>query len=99
MIIITGAVTAKPGRLDELKRLAQAHVERSRTEPGCLSHAMSLDAENPHRLVFFEEWADMAAVEAHFAVPASRDFARAAATLGEGAELKLYDAALLRSTP
>jgi quinol monooxygenase YgiN len=32
---------------------------------------------NPLRLVFVEQWADRAALSAHFAVPASRDFVRA----------------------
>lgn len=99
MIIITGSVSAKEGRLDELKRLAQAHVERSRTETGCLSHAMSLDAENPQRLLFVEQWTDMEAVQAHFAAPGSKAFARAAAEIGEGAELRIFEATLLRALP
>jgi quinol monooxygenase YgiN len=32
------------------------------------------DAEDPNRLFFFEEWADQASVDTHFAVPASREF-------------------------
>ena len=46
-------------------------------EPGCISHAVHVDCENPLRLVFFEQWADRAALLAHFSVPASRDFVRA----------------------
>ena len=72
MIIVIGAVTAQQASFDELRRLAHQHVERSRGEPGCVSHAMSLDSENPLRLVFVEEWADLPALQAHFAVPESR---------------------------
>ncbi len=36
------------------------------------------------RLVFFEQWADRAALLAHFAVPASRDFVRALQPLAAG---------------
>jgi quinol monooxygenase YgiN len=50
-------------------------IHRSRVEPGCLSHAVYRDAENPLRLVFVEEWEDRTALAAHFAVPASRAFA------------------------
>src|SRR5687767_14873002 len=72
MIVVIGAVTVQEAGFAELRRLAQQHVERSRNEPGCVSHAMSIDSENPLRLVFVEEWADLAALQAHFAVPESR---------------------------
>jgi quinol monooxygenase YgiN len=42
-----------------------------------------VSGENPRRIFFFEEWADEAAVKAHFAVPASRDFVRQARALAE----------------
>lgn len=99
MIIVTGSVTAREDSLAELRAAAQAHVHRSRTEPGCVSHAMSVDSENPLRLTVVEEWADMAALEAHFAVPGSRGFAAAAAKLGHGAEIRVWDATLLRAIP
>lgn len=43
MIVIAGSVTAKPGWLDVRRRLALAHLERSRTEPGCVSHTTAVD--------------------------------------------------------
>ncbi len=76
MIVVTGSVTAKPDTFDEVRRLSLEHVHRSRTEPGCISHAVHVDCENPLKLVFFEQWADRAALLTHFAVPASRDFVR-----------------------
>lgn len=98
MIVVIGAVTAQEASFAELRRLAQQHVERSRGEPGCVSHAMSLDSENPLRLVFVEEWADMAALQAHFAVPGSRAFAAAAGRLGHSIELRVFDAQQVRAT-
>jgi quinol monooxygenase YgiN len=77
MIVVTGSVTAKPDTFDEARKLSLEHVHRSRTEPGCISHAVHIDCENPMRLVFFEQWADRAALLTHFAVPASRNFVRA----------------------
>jgi quinol monooxygenase YgiN len=71
MIVVTGSVTARPDSLEEVRRLSLEHVQRSRQEPGCISHAVHVDCENPLRLVFFEQWADRAALLAHFAVPAS----------------------------
>jgi quinol monooxygenase YgiN len=83
MIIITGSIVSKPDSLDEFLKLAQEHVDRSRSEPGCISHNVYVSGENPRRIFFFEEWADEAAVKAHFAVPASRDFVRQARALAE----------------
>ena len=56
--------------------LGLAHSVRSRAEPGCITHNCYVDAENPNRIVFVEEWTDMAAVKVHFAVPASVEFMR-----------------------
>ena len=45
------------------------------------------------RLVFIEQWADRAALLAHFAVPASRDFVRALQPLAAAATtIQFYDA-------
>ena len=93
MIIITGAVTARPDTFDELRAVALEHVHRSRLEPGCLSHAVYVDAENPLQLFFFETWQDRAAVATHFAVPASGAFVRAASKLAAAQMgIKLYEA-------
>jgi len=69
MIIVTGSVTAKPDSFEPLRDACLAHVRRSRSEDGCLSHAVHIDTENAARLVFFEEWRDMAALKAHFVTP------------------------------
>ena len=69
MIIVTGSVTANPGQVEALLEASLAHVHRSRTEDGCISHAVRIDSEDPMKLVFFEEWRDMAALQAHFVTP------------------------------
>jgi quinol monooxygenase YgiN len=96
MIVVTGSVTARPETFDEVRRLSLEHVDRSRQEPGCISHAVHVDCENPLRLVFLEQWADRAALATHFAVPASGEFVRALRSLATGpATLELYDASKL----
>ncbi|MGO9361117.1 MAG: putative quinol monooxygenase [Xanthobacteraceae bacterium] len=77
MILVTGSILAKTDTLDEVRRLSLEHVERSRKEPGCISHAVHVDCEQPLQLFFFEQWSDEAALRAHFAVPASQQFVRA----------------------
>jgi quinol monooxygenase YgiN len=96
MILITGSVIAREGRLAEALALSLEHVRRSRLEGGCISHAVHHDAENPNRLFFFEQWADQAAVAAHFAVPASRAFVKALGALAtEEPQLAMYDSTRL----
>ena len=68
MILVTGSVTAREDSFDEILRLSQEHVNRSRAEPGCIAHAVHVDCENPLRLVFFERWADRDALLKHFCV-------------------------------
>src|SRR3954462_7327707 len=96
MILVTGSVVAREDSFDEVCRLSLEHVERSRSEPGCISHAVHVDCEDPLRLVFVERWADRAALMAHFAVPASREFARSLHPLAAGATtIEFYDATRL----
>ena len=93
MIVVTGSVTTRQDTFEEARRLSLEHVHRSRGEPGCISHAVHIDCENPLRLVFLEQWADRAALGAHFAVPASREFIRALKSLAAGAStMEIFDA-------
>lgn len=78
-IIVRGDVTARPESFERLLEAALAHVARSRAETGCIEHGVAVDAENPLRLVFFEIWADAAALKTHFAQPGSAEFMDAVA--------------------
>ena len=82
MIIITGSVIATPDSFERILELSLEHVERSRKEPGCVSHDVYVDCQNPMRLFFFERWESDAAIKAHFQVPESREFVRALAESG-----------------
>lgn len=93
MILVTGSVIARQETFDDVRRLSLDHVHRSRTEAGCISHAVHVDCDNPLRLVFIEQWADRDALLAHFAVPASREFVRALREFAATATtLEIYDA-------
>ena len=83
MLIVTGSVTARADTFDALLEAALAHVARSRTEPGCLTHSVHVDCENPMRLFFYEDWADRGALDAHFAQPGSREFMAAVKALAQ----------------
>jgi quinol monooxygenase YgiN len=93
MIIVTGTILARPDSFDEVLAISTEHVLRSRAEPGCISHAVFRDTEEPMRLHFLERWTDMVALKVHFAVPESGAFV---ATLGkltvDRPEMTLYEA-------
>jgi quinol monooxygenase YgiN len=93
LIIVWGRVEAKPEHLQEVVRLGLEHVQRSRSEPGCLHHSAQVDVENSDALVFYEEWQDMGALQTHFSVPESGHFVAALTPLLDRApEMKIFEA-------
>jgi quinol monooxygenase YgiN len=99
VIIVTGSIVSRPEGLEQLLALCLEHVRRSRTEPGCRSHAVHVDAEKPLRLFFFEEWEDRESLTKHFQVPASREFVRAARALAvDATPINVYEASPMNFT-
>lgn len=93
MIIVIGSALAAPGQADAVRALSLVHVKRSRAEPGCTAHNVSVDCENPSRFVFVEYWQDMPALMAHFALKSSQDFVRdLGPLLAEKPEMKIFEA-------
>ena len=98
MVLVIGSVIVKDGHVPEAIALSQEHVARSRTEPGCEAHAVHQDTENPHRLVFVEQWSDQAALAQHFKVPASLGFVKALSALAAAPpSMSIYEATALRA--
>lgn len=93
MIIVIGNVVTTPNIHDAVLDLSLKHVARSRGEPGCISHNVHVDCEDPARLVFVEYWSDMPALLAHFEVPASRDFVKRLRKMSPTpSDMKIFDA-------
>lgn len=91
MILVIGHALAKPDTLQAMLAISTEHVLRSRAEPGCISHEVSADVQEPLRLTFVERWSDMDALQAHFRVDASRAFAKALSAMAEGTpEIHVY---------
>ena len=101
MVIVTGTVHARVDAYAELLALCREHVTRSRAEPNCLEHGVAIDTDDPLRLVFFERWADRAAIDTHMKVAASREFGRRLmALVDQPPTLSLYDVnELMRPAP
>ena len=91
MIIITASFAVPADSRAEIIALCSTHSARSRAEPGCISHHIHADCDDPARLFFYEHWQDEAAVAAHFAVPESGEFVkRLSALVGERPEIRIY---------
>ena len=97
MIIVTGSAVIEPSRWAEAVELSLRHVRRSRGEPGCVSHAVHQDVEQPNRLVFVEEWEGLDALRAHFAVPESIAFVDELAAMSKDVSMAVYDAQRVRA--
>jgi quinol monooxygenase YgiN len=69
MYTILGTVTARPETRDELFVLLQAQVAPTRAEAGCIDYDLHVDAADPCVFVFYENWTDRAALDAHLAMP------------------------------
>jgi quinol monooxygenase YgiN len=77
MIVVVGRVKSDADRRGELIRIGQAVAAASRAEQGCISYRVYEDTELDNEFVFVEEWADEAALQAHFATPHIAEFMRA----------------------
>lgn len=98
MIIVLGSFVVREGGMAQAMALSQQHVRRSRAEPGCIEHNVSIDAERPERLVFVERWESAEALHAHFSVPESRAFAKEIGQLAVAApSIEVFNASAVRS--
>lgn len=99
-IMVTGSVTARPETFDALLTASLAHVAKSRSEDGCLSHEVSRSIDFPLQLMFIERWRDRAALARHFEQPGSRDFVQTVRTLAaQSSGVQIYHATHVDSAP
>jgi quinol monooxygenase YgiN len=93
MILVLGEARVKPGMEAEALALSLEHVRRSRWEEGCISHDVSIHAEDSSKLVFIEYWADKPSLLAHFALAASKQFMQdLIPMLSNPPQLNIYEA-------
>ena len=63
--VLVVRMTAQEGNEDEAVATARELAEASRQEPGCELYIPTQDPESPRTLLFYEQYADKAAFEAH----------------------------------
>ncbi|WP_312153118.1 putative quinol monooxygenase [Pseudomonas sp.] len=64
----------RPDKAEAFEQLFRGYVEPSRQEPGCIEYHMLRDQQDPSLFVFFEVWADKAALDVHSALPHMQQF-------------------------
>lgn len=70
MIVITGQLFTDQETLPHLYARLKELCEPSRAEDGCLFYHMAMEDEEKGIILAAEGWRDMAALEAHLALPA-----------------------------
>ncbi len=65
MITLTAKLTIKAGKENEFETMMKGIVPKVRQEPGNHYYIMCRSKQNPRVFLFFEEYADQKAVQAH----------------------------------
>ncbi|MEM7768150.1 MAG: putative quinol monooxygenase [Pseudomonadota bacterium] len=67
MIIVEGHVRmADPGDFERVRAAAEAQIEASRGEAGCIDYTYSIDVLDPCIMRVLERWASWDALDSHF---------------------------------
>ncbi len=69
MTCISVNMLAKKGSEDDLLRTLEHLAQQSRKEPGCVMYQVHRSNEDRRRFFLYEQYQNMAAVEAHRAAP------------------------------
>lgn len=92
MIVVTGVIEVTDGSREKAAMLAAAMAIETRKEAGCISYGFYADIENQNRFRIYEEWKDMAALEAHFATPHMAEFQKGLGTVEVvGADVQKFE--------
>jgi quinol monooxygenase YgiN len=79
MLALVVSLQVKPGHRDAFLAAITENAERSFTdEPGCRYFDVTVDTADDHHFVFYELYADQAALDAHRAAPHFAVWRRAA---------------------
>jgi quinol monooxygenase YgiN len=65
MIVLKVDMLVKAGSEEKCKEYIRILQENSRKEPGCLLYIGHQSTENPRKFLFYEQYKDQAALDAH----------------------------------
>jgi quinol monooxygenase YgiN len=69
MIVVAGHIDIDPKNVERVESIARTMMAETRREAGCRVYDISVSLETPGRLHLYEEWDDLASLEAHFETP------------------------------
>ncbi|OAN15633.1 putative quinol monooxygenase [Exiguobacterium undae] len=67
MIILIAQIQIKPGQSDAFLNAVKAAIAPSRAEAGCLQYTFHREADASDHFVFYEQWQNQTAFDAHIA--------------------------------
>lgn len=82
MLIVTGTFEIDPESVSQGVTAARDMVAQTLKEPGCITYEFSQILGSENRFRVYEEWQDLAALEAHFVTPHMTTFRAALAGIG-----------------
>lgn len=74
MLILAARCIGNPERRNDIMRITAAIVPPSKAEVGCISYEIHERLSSENEYLFFEEWADQAALDFHFNTPHFQEF-------------------------
>lgn len=74
MIVLKVDMLVKPGTEEKCKEYIRILQENSRKEPGCLLYIGHQSTENPRKFLFYEQYKDQAAFDAHRSTPSFKEY-------------------------
>ena len=69
MIVLKVDMVVKPGTEEKCKEYIRILQENSRKEPGCMLYIGHQSTEDPRKFMFYEQYRDHAALDAHRNAP------------------------------
>jgi quinol monooxygenase YgiN len=73
-IILNVFIEAAQGREEELAVMLKTLVGPTRSEPGCIGYELNASQEKAGVFLFYEKFADQAALDAHISSPHFQNF-------------------------
>lgn len=92
MIILVAALSAKPGKEQELEAALTSIIPQVEAEEGTLQYILHRSTKEPGKFLFYEKYADKAALDFHGSTPYLKElFKGTADLLSEKPTISLYE--------
>ena len=90
-IRVVARIVSKPETAEDTRALLTGLLAPTRKESGCVRYELMQNRANPAEFTFVEEWANEAALKAHFGTEhVKAAFAKVPALLAEAPDIRQY---------